>query len=225
MLEAVSSLAVGVQLERAQQGVLQLPQGKASVKPDRAAPSTPDMHGLAATMQLLHQIDLETAGRHADAPQLPTVFPSHNASQQPSAEQRAAADPAAGDDSWLLDSSAPAEAAGMAEHQNAGRRRREKSSAGLAEADAVQQSEAEEAQESSAGSHQAKGLQQQADSIEEQSQLRPAVQDLPAEDSGSIQSREAQDSCTNGSHDAASWGVREQTSYELEGEFLAGVSV
>ena len=218
VLEAVSSLSAEIQLERAQSGVPQRLQGKDSVKPDAAAHNAPRMHGLAATMQLLQQIDLETAGHDTGSSQLPTVLHSDSVSRQPSLEHHAAADPAAGHETRLLDPSAPAEAAGMTRQQSAGSR------ADLAQSDAVQQNEEEQAQESSGSSQQAEGRQQQADSAEKQSQLHPEGQDLAVEDTGSTQGREAQDSCTDGAHDAASWDVQEQASYELGGEFSAGQS-
>lgn len=216
VLEAVPSLGAEVQLERAQTGVPQQPQGKDSGKPDGAAGNAPGMHGLAATMQLLQQIDLETAGHHTGSSQLPTVLHADSARQQPSLEHRAAADPAAGHDSRLLDSSAPAEAAVIANQQSVGSR------ADAALSDAVQQSEEEPAQELSGSSQQTEGPQQQADSAEKQSQLHPEGQDLLSEDTGSTQGREAQDLYTDSSHDAASWDVQEQACDELEGKFSAG---
>ena len=208
VLEPVPCLADEVLLKREQQGLLERPQGKGSTKLHRAAPSPPGMPDLAATMQLLHQIDLETAG-HAASSQLPTMLQSDVASQQPSLENHAAA----GNESCLLDS---AETAGLPEHWHTG------SSASLAQADAVQGSEKEEAQELSGSSQQEESPQQQADSAEKQSQQHPEVHVLAAEETESTQSREAQDSLTGGSHDAASWGMQEQASYELEGKFSAG---
>ena len=217
-IEAAHFEAAEVHFERAQQGFPRRLQGKDSNKPDSAAPNAPNMPGLAATLQLLHQIDLETVGHHAGSSQLPTVLQSDNASQQPSLEHHAAADAAAGDDSHLLDSSAVAEAAGVPEHWH------DSSSAALTQADAVHQSEKALAQELSGSSQEAESPQQQAGSAEKESQQHPKVQVLVAEETGSTPSQRAQDSLTDGSHAAASWGMQEQASNDLEGNFSAGPS-
>lgn len=201
------------QPEGAQLGVPQLPQGMDSPQPDSTAPAPPGLHHLAATMQLLDQIDLETADQHAGSEQLPAALPPDAASQQPSLEHPAAADMAAGNDLQLLGSLAITEQADAAEDQNAG------SSGSLAQADAVQQDEEGQAQEEHAGGQHGGNPQQEADGAEKQSQQHSDVQGVSA---GSTDS--TQGSCTDGSHEAASWGVQEEASSELEGQFSAGQS-
>ena len=217
-LEAAPFEAAEVHFERAQQEVPRRPQGKDSTKPDSTAPIAPGMPGIAATLQLLHQIDLETVGHHAGSSQLPTVLQSDSASQQPSLEHHAAADAAAGDDSHLLDCSAVAEAAGVPEHWHVS------SSATLTQADAVQQSEEALAEELSGSNQEAESPQQQAGSAEKESQQHPKVQVLAAEETGSTPGHGGQESLTDGSHAAASWGIQEQASVELEAKFSAGPS-
>ena len=217
---AAPSAGAVAQPEGAQQGVPQPPQGLDAPQPDSMAPASPSMHHLAATMQLLHQIDLETADQHAGCEQLLPVLPPDTVSQQPSrVEHPAAADMAAGNDSQLLGCLAVTGQADTTEDQNAG------SSGSLAQADAVQQRQEEgQPQEASAGDQQRGSLQQEEYSVEKQSQQQPELQGVSAEGTHSAQGWEARDSTTDGSHEAASWGMQEEASSELEGQFSAGQS-
>lgn len=212
MPEAAPSSVVVAQPEGAQQGVPQLPQDQDSLQLHSTAPASPSMHHLAATMQLLHQIDLETADHRAGSEQLPPTLPLDAASQL-SLEHASAANVAAGNDSTLLGCLPVTENADAAEDQIAG------SSGSLAQADAVPQKEKEQAQEGSAGGQHGGSLQQERDSAEKQ---HPEVQGVSAERTNSAQGWEARDLCTDGSHEASSWGMQEEVSSELEGQHAAG---
>lgn len=220
MPEVALSSAAEAQPQGAQQGLPQLPQGMDSPQPDSTASASPSMHHLAATVQLLHHIDLETADHHAGFEQLPAALPPRAASQQLSLGHASAANMAAGNESQLLGCLPVTEQADAAEDQNGG------SSGSLARADAVQQYEEGQTQEANAGSQPGESLQQEgdADACEKHSQQHPEVQGVSAESTESAQGWEARDSCTDGSHEATSWGMQEEASCEMEGQFLAGQS-
>lgn len=195
-----------------QQGVPQLPQGMDSLQPDSTAPASPGMHHLAATMQLLHQIDLETADHHAGSAQLPPAL------QPDAASQLSLEHPSAANGSMLLGSLAVTEQADAAEGQNAG------SSGSLAQADAAQQDEEEQVQDANAGGQHGRNPQHEADGAEKHRQQHLEVQGVSAKSNDSTQGWEVHDSCTDGPHEAGSWGMQEEASSELEGQFSAGQS-
>ena len=217
--EPVPASGPSVQLEEAQQGLPQLPQLMGSFGSNSGAPDAPAMHDLHATMQLLQQIDVETAIHCAGSPQMPAALQAGFVSQEPRLVHPAAADQAVESDSRLPDASAPVEAAVIAQHQHHGSR------ADLAQGGTVHQHEGEEAQGSSHDIQQADSSQQQADTIEKQRLLRYEVQGSIADDAEFRQEGEPQgESDTDDSHvlGAESWGMQEQASYELRSKPSAG---
>lgn len=214
MSEAVPSLGAAVQLQEASQGGPQQPQAVNAFESEAALPQ--GIYDLDATMQLLQQIDLETAA-HQDGPcQLPQVDQSRP--PQLGCVHDAAADMAIETQPRLPGFAAPAEAVHATPSG---------SGDDLTQVDALCHHEGKEAQILSDGGQQAGGQQRKGVSIEQQSQQQYEVLGLAAEDATSTDSEASQDDLYADELQrlgAETGGVQEQAQVELESQSVAGQS-
>lgn len=218
MPEVLLTSGAALQLDAAQQKRPKPPLAVSEFKSDGAA-APHGMYDLNATMRLLQQIDLETAAHHADSSPLPGVDQASLANPQSSRGHDAAADMAAGTQSRLPGSAAPATAVDVTLSA---------SCSDQMQVSAVRQDEGEEAQNLTDGGQQAGSHEQEAASFEQDSHQCPEDPRLAGEDDDSSTEGEelqddsyADDSQGTG---AEAWDEREQASHELKSKAMAGGS-